>query len=686
MALTATGIGSGLDVEGLVTRLMEAERLPLEQRLIRRETTITQDISALGSLKGALSSLQTGIVSANSPGTYSRKIASSSDSDSLTATASAQAALGSYSVTVSNLASAVSLAVRSDFSSLSDTVGSGTLTFTLGATKYTQDNGDPPNTANDTYDSFVAKAGASSHTVTIDSSNNTLSGVRDAINAANIDVTASIVKEGSAYRLLFSGRQTGAENGIQVAVVDTGDSNNADGNGLSRLAFNSAVGTANVYQTAAATDASFSINGLALTNASNAITDAVTGLSLSLRKVTSSPATISINDNKSGIKAAINAFVSSYNQFGNTYQSLTGYDSNTGIGGQLQGDFTARSIGNQLRVVLGSKADDYDGPFSRMAEIGVSLSAAGQLVVDDTKLEAAFSKDFDSVAGVLTRHAASSNSGALRMSSLTDSVPKGTYAVEITSMATSGALTATVPSAGFPVAIDGSSDEFVLSVDGVKSGVIALTQTSYTSLSQIASELQTKINADSQLRGVSKAVTVTVSGDDIEVRSNSLGSSSSVSISNSGSDSTIAALGLSLATASVGTDLVGKINGAAGVAAGNLLSGAEGSLAAGLSLEVVSTTGGQITVSDGVLEKIDNLLSALLGADNSMDSRMGSLKLQADSLKSEREVMERRLEGVEARYRRQFNALDMLLSQLNGTGSFVTDQLANIPIPRKSTK
>lgn len=686
MALTATGIGSGLDVEGLVTRLMEAERLPLEQRLVRRETTITQDISALGSLKGALSSLQAGLASANNPDIYSQKIASSSDSDSLTATATAQAALGSYSVTVSNLASSASLAVRSGFSSLSETVGTGTLTFTLGSTGYTQDTGNPVNTANDSYDSFVAKAGASSHTVTIDSSNNTLAGVRDAINAANMDVTASIVKEGSNYRLLLSGRQTGAENGIQIAVVDTGDSNNTDGNGLSRLAFNSTVGTANVYQTAAATDATFSINGLALSNSSNAITDAITGVSLSLRQVTTTPVAISVNDNKSGIKAAVSAFVSSYNEFTTTYQSLTGYDSNTGIGGQLQGDFTARSIGNQLSAVLGSKADDYSGPFNRLAEIGVSLSAAGQLVVDDTKLEAAFAADFDSVAGVLTRHAASSNSGALSASSLADSVPKGTYAVEITSMATSGTLSASVPSVGFPVTIDGSSDEFVINVDGIASGVISLTQQSYSSLSQIASELQTQINADSGLRSASKAVTVTVSGDDIEFRSNSLGSSSSVSLSNSGSDSTIVALGLSLATAAAGTDLVGTINGAAGVATGNVLSGAAGSLSEGLSINVGSLAGGQVTVSDGVLEKVDNLLNSLLGVDNSMDSRISTLNTQVDSIKSEREVMERRLETMEAGYRRQFNALDMLLSQLNSTGSFVADQLANIPIPRKPTK
>ena len=77
MALTATGIGSGLDIESLVTKLMEAERAPKQQRLVSREAAVTSSISGLGSLKGALSGLQTSLASANSLGTFDQRNGSS---------------------------------------------------------------------------------------------------------------------------------------------------------------------------------------------------------------------------------------------------------------------------------------------------------------------------------------------------------------------------------------------------------------------------------------------------------------------------------------------------------------------------------------------------------------------------------------------------------------------------------
>ena len=175
MSLTATGVGSGLDIEGLVTKLMEAERTPKEQRLLTRETDITSDISGLASLKGALSELQTSLSSANSLGTFNKRNVSSDQSNALTVTASSGASLADYSVNVQSLAAAQSLAVRSSFSSLNEAVGTGTLEFTFGTTSYTPHETD---NANDTYDGFVAKAGTTSASVTIDSSNNTQRGER----------------------------------------------------------------------------------------------------------------------------------------------------------------------------------------------------------------------------------------------------------------------------------------------------------------------------------------------------------------------------------------------------------------------------------------------------------------------------------------------------------------------------
>ena len=685
MAITATGVGSGLDIDGLVTQLMAAERAPLDRRLLKRETNITSDISALGSLKNALADFKATLPAANSLSTYQQRNASSTSS-AVGVGATSRAALGTYSVSVEGLAKAQSVAVRDTFVSTASEVGTGTLTFTFGTTGYTPDTSTPVNNQNDTYDSFVAKAGLASKTVTITNSDSSLSGVRDAINRADIGVSAAVINDGSGYRLVLSSESMGAENSFQVTVADSGDSNNTDGNGLSRLAFNSVAGTTNVYQTVAASDATFTVNGLPLTSDKNTVVDAIDGLTLSLNETTTANATVTVTDNEAGVKSAITAFVDGYNSFNTAINNLTGFDASTGIGGSLQGDFTARSIKSQLRATIGAAALGASGTFTRLAEIGITTNNSGALEIDDAKLSAALESNFDDVTAVLTRFADKPIDSGLSNITFTDSVARGTYAVAISSLATSGKIEETVASAGFPKTIDSSTDGFVVTVDGTASGTVTLTNQAYASLSAIATEMQTKINADATLRAAGKGVTVTVSGDDIEIRSNSLGSSSSVTLSNAGSDTTVAALGLTLATATAGTDLVGTIGGVAGVADGNSLTGAVGSGAAGLSVDVSSTTGGNITVSDGVVDQLDALLAAFLAADSAIDSRVTNLQERAEGIVDERAALELRLDAIEARYRRKFNALDSLLSEISGSGAMVADQLANIPIPGQTKK
>ena len=268
----------------------------------------------------------------------------------------------------------------------------------------------------------------------------------------------------------------------------------------------------------------------------------------------------------------------------------------------------------------------------------------------------------------------------------TDAVNRGTYAVAITSLATSGAIADTVPSAGFPKTINSANNDFQLTVDGTASGTITLTSQAYANLAVLATEMQARINADATLRAAGKSVTVSVSGDDLEIRSNSVGTNSTVQITNSGSDSTVTILGLDSATATNGTDLVGTIGGVAGVAEGNVLTGAASSGTAGITVEVSSTSGGNITISDGVVDQIDTLLASFLATDNTIDTRISRLQENADDIVDEREALELRLDAIEARYRRQFNALDTLLNEISGSGAMVANQLANIPVPGQAKK
>lgn len=681
MSLTATGVGSGLDIEGLVSKLMEAERVPKEQRLLNRETDITSDISGLASLKGALSELQTSLSDANTLNTFKQRNASSDQSSAITVAASNGAALANYSVTTQSLAAAQSLAVRSNFSSLNESVGTGTLEFTFGTTSYTPHE---TNNASDTYDGFVAKAGTSSVSVTIDSSNSTLSGVRDAINQANFGVTAAIVSDGSGYRLLISSNSTGAENSLQVSVTDAGDGNHTDGNGLSRLAFNSSAGTANVYQTVAGADAAFTVNGLSLTSASNTVSNVIDGLTLTLKTVTTGAAKVSVTDNTDGIKAAINKFVAGYNSWIDTLDGLTGYDFATRKGGALQGDFSALSISSQIRNTLSAAVNGYVGSYHRLAEVGVSALSSGKLSLDDAQLSTALAADFDNVAAVFTRFAESSSGSGITSVSATDAVSVGSYVIAVSSLASSGSKTSSVLSA--PITINSANDTLTLTVDGTASGTIALTNQAYASLAALATELQTQINADSTLRLAGKAVSVSVAENKLVITSNSVGSGSTVKLANAGADTTLTTLGFDSVTSSNGADLVGTINGVAGTAQGNILSGAPGSGSVGLSVAISSAAGGTVTVSQGVLDQMDDLLTTMLGSNNSLDLRIDSLEDRIEEIGDERAALTTRMDALELRYRRQFNALDSLVNQLTSTGSYVADQLANIPIPGKTKK
>ena len=683
MGISATGLGSGLDIEGLVTQLVAAERMPIEQRIFRTESNLTADISALGTLKSALSDLQASAAAVKSTATYSQRNATSSDTTKVSVSAADAAVLGSYNVEVSSLATTHSVAIRNQFSSLTETVGTGTLTFTFGTTGYTAHASD--NTS-DTYDSFVAKAGVASQAVTIDGTNNTLAGLRDAINQADIGVSAAIVNQGSAYRLLLSSDASGAENSIQISVTDSGDSNNTDGNGLSRLAFNASAGTANAYQTTAGADAAFKINGLSLSSTTNTVTSAVDGLTINLLATTTAPVTTSVADNAAGIKTAINGFVEGYNDFVDKVDALTAFDATAGVKGPLLGDFTTRTITSQLRTTLSAAAAGYVGAYSQMAEIGLALSSAGKLAVDDTVLSSALENNFDDVAAVLARFAKPSTGSGLNPRSFLDTVPDGTYTVAVSSLATSGNIAASVPSAGFPITIGSSEDSFVVTVDGTASGTVTLSNQAYANLAAVATEIQTKINADTTLRDAGKAVTVSVSGDDIEIRSNSLGSTSTVALVNAGSDTTITALGLALATTTNGTDLVGTIDGVAGVAAGNVLSGAVASSAAGMSINVSSTVGGTIVVSNGVANQFSELLGTVLKDDNALELRITNLNSRAAELTTDKAQMELKLAAIEKRYRMKFSALDALLADLNNTSNFLTQQMKNIPVPGANKK
>lgn len=677
--ITAAGVGSGLDIESLVTQLIAAERAPVENRILRQDAQITAELSAFGTFKGALSSFQSSLADLNVLTNFGRRVGVSSDSDVVEATSDGTAVNGSYDISVTQLAKAHSLASGA-YASTDEVVGTGTLTLRFGTTDYT-----PPDPGPEAYNGFTVNPDRDVVTITIDNSNNTLEGVRDAINAADAGVTAAIVNDGSGFRLLLSSEQTGLDNSIEIGVDDTGDNNDTDAGGLSALAFNSAA--TNLSQTVAAQDANFTVNGLAISTAENVAKDVIEGLDLTLKNVSGvAPITVSVSEDTESLKELVTGFVEGFNNFIRTVNSLTAYNADTGTAGALQGDFSARSITGQLRQVLSSAVEGFNGPFSNLSELGISTQVDGTLSIDSARLDTVLEENFDDVVGLFAAVGLPSDSSIDYLSS-TEDTAVGSYAIDITQAASRGQFVGSnVRFTGGDVDVRDNNNEFTIQVDGVTSGNIALTIGTYATGEDLAAEVQSRINGDAALRGAGIRVDVAFVGGKLAITSERYGADSAVNII-AVDPQTDRDLGLSVANGTPGVNVAGTIGGATALGFGQLLTGVAGSAANGLQIRVNGDAigaRGQVDFSRGIAYQLDALIDGFLEDGGILDARTDSLQERADGLDDQRDRLDLRIEALEARYRAQFTALDTLLAQLQTTSSFLTQQLASLPGARST--
>ena len=387
-----TGLGSGLDIEGLVTGLIDVESAPQLALFAEKSEKATSLITSFGEISSTLAALETSLVDLKTADTFGAVSATSSDTTLATVSADPGAAAGSYSLDVTTLAQRQAL-VSADFAATTTQVGTGTLTIALGTPTY---NVSPADTT--TYSSFSADGTITAVDVTISSGSDTLADVRDAINAATDLVTASLVKNGSNYKLMLSPSDSGAAKSMSVTVSDSTDSSNTDNSGLSQLAFNSSA--SNLSQIRAGSDAAFSINGMSLTSSSNTLSDVIDGMDIMLLQPTSSAVTLTIAEDHSVAESAVSAFITAYNSYVTTHDSLTGYDASTAVAGALLGDFTARSIFENLRSQLTSSIASATGTYAALSDIGVEVQVGGTLLLNTAQFQTAMSADRESVQAI----------------------------------------------------------------------------------------------------------------------------------------------------------------------------------------------------------------------------------------------------------------------------------------------
>lgn len=385
--LNTLGVGSGIDTAAIVDAIVAAERTPRDTALTKKSTKLEAQISGLAQLRAGIDGLFNGLKGRTADGALGARPVSS-DASVVTAVAAAGAAalLNSTTLEVRRLAGGQTL-VAADLANAAAPVGLGVLTLQPGVMTADNKGGF----------SFAAGAGAPV-SITITAANNTLGGLRDAINAANSGIAASVIDDGSGARLVLKG-STGAASAFTIAASP------ADGDsGLSRFVYQ--PGTQAMTSAATAHDAQLVVDGVEVTRGSNTITTLIDGVTLGLKRAaTGTAVTIDPSRDIEGIKTAVRDLTATMSAMNALTASLSKAGDTTNAAGALVGDTSVGRLQQALRsltstIVMPNAAT---GVPSRLGDVGIVTARDGTLSVDEKILAAAVTANPDAVNALLVR-------------------------------------------------------------------------------------------------------------------------------------------------------------------------------------------------------------------------------------------------------------------------------------------
>ncbi len=368
--ISSLGVGSGLDAESIISKLVSLERVPITN-LQSLESDMKTKLSAVGTLKSLLSTLQDKAQALTSTTLWNQTAASSSDATIASATTATGAIAATYEVTVQSLAAAQTV-TSTAVASASSTLSEGTLTIELGTWSGS---------------SFTGKAGSSPVTISLGAGDTSLSKIRDKINAAGAGVTATIVNDASGARLSLRSTSTGLENGFRVTASETVDDGDT-ATGLSMLGYDAGNASSPMSRNLAAANATAKVNGIEVSSATNTFTGVADGLTLNLSKVSATPALITVSSDTSAVKTAVNEFVTAFNALAANLRTTLKYDEANKKAGALQGDSAAVNLQWALRGVL-NQGSSASSVFGTLSSIGITMKQDGSLVSNSAKLDSA---------------------------------------------------------------------------------------------------------------------------------------------------------------------------------------------------------------------------------------------------------------------------------------------------------
>ncbi len=367
--VTATGLGSGLDIESIVEGLVSAEGDVKQSNLETEEAELETELSSVSLLKSALAEFEDSLSSLTDESTFNAVTGSVSDDKAFSVATESDAQVGSYAIEVQQLASAHKLVNTQAYAG----GASGSLTFT--------------------------QANGNSFSIEIDDTEATLSDIAEAINASsdNEGITATIINTDAGEQLVLTANETGAE--YQITSI-TSSSTTGDLSMFDYDYASSTDGDEGLYtQVSAAEDAVMTIDGQTVTSSSNEISGVIEGVTFTLTAETEEAATLDISHDTSTVEALINNFVNAYNTLQVTLDSLTSYDSDSEEAAALFGDSMTRTLKNQITRTL---TDSYEGSINALSTLGITTQSGGQLEIDEETLAEALENDLSGVTTLFT--------------------------------------------------------------------------------------------------------------------------------------------------------------------------------------------------------------------------------------------------------------------------------------------
>lgn len=659
MPITIDGLVSGLDTESIVNGLLEIQQQQLDRIELKRADVLAEK-STFAQLEAQLLTFRSNVSRLtrvqNSP--FEKNLVTVSDEAVLSATASAKAANGVYRLTVDSVAKAHQIATGG-FADTDSEITQGTLEIRIGS-------GDL-------------------QTITVDSTNNTLSGLAESINSANIGVTASIIQDAGAgatpYKLLLTAKETGADQAVTITNNLAADSGNA---------VKPVFDFANPVQAAANAQVTLGSGAGAITVESdtNQFTNLIDGVTIDVLNTSAGQeVTLTVAQDNDSTVDAVQDLVDSFNSVMEFIDTQSAYNEATEQGGPLNGNRSVISIQQRLRNALVSVVPGISGEANRLSAIGVSVTDEGRLELDNTRLQNILNgsdpnvsrgdfKKLFALDAQIDNPKFSFILGSSRTQPSTNPIE-----IDLTQAAERATLTAGTDMAASTV-IDTSNRTLEIEIDGA-TATVTLNEGTYTR-QELADHVEDIINAASDLNG--RKVNVGLNGDALNITSDSYGRTSEVRIV---SGTSVSTLGYVVNDEDTGRDVAGTfiVDGESEPATGKgqVLSGnSDNAVTADLQLrvklspsEIVAGSEANVSITRGLAATLDSVLDDMLDPVN---GRLQTIEERFDEeLQTLQETLDRQQELFDLQQEaliREFVALESALSELQSTSDFVGSQLA----------